>query len=63
MDFSKGTIQIFSTPTTVLTDCLQRIWQAAVKHKPLVYHVAATQDALDVTTDSAIPRIWSSKTV
>ena len=32
VDFSKGTIQIFSTPTTVLTDDLQRIWQAAVKH-------------------------------
>ena len=56
MDFSKGTIQIFSTPATVLlTDDLQRNWQAAVKHKPLVNHAAATQDALDVTTDSTIP--------
>ena len=52
VDFSKATIQIFSRPTTVLTDDLQCIWQAAVKHKP---PVAATQDALDVTTDSAIP--------
>ena len=61
VDFSKGTIQIFSTPTAVLTDDLQRIWQAAVKHKPLVYHVAATQDALDVTTDSAIPDYGAPK--
>jgi len=61
VDFSQGTIHIFSVPTTTPIDNLQCIWQSTVKCKPLVCDVAATQDALDVTTDSAIPDYGSPK--
>jgi len=40
---------------------MQHIWQAAVKHKPLVDYVADTLDASDVTTDCAIPDYGAEK--
>ena len=55
VDFSKGSIHIYSLPQSTVSDDLQHIWQAAVKHKPPVNCVAATLDASDVTIDCAIP--------
>jgi len=44
-----------------LSEDLQHIWQAAVKHKPPVHLEAATQDTLDGTTDCAIPDYGAPK--
>jgi len=35
VDFSKGSVKIYSVPHSTLSNDLQHIWQAAVKHKPL----------------------------
>jgi len=63
VDFSKGSVQIYSVLHSILSDDLQHIWQAVVKHKPIIDYVAVTLDALDITTDCEIPNYGAEKSL